>query len=131
LPHHGTPWHQPRRLEKRYRDEGSWYYEIVARGYKYNLTDIAAAVGLVQLRKAESMWRRRKLIAEMYDAAFGPLDALEVPYRNEHSAHSWHLYPLRLQLDRLRVTRTEFIEELKRRRIGSSVHFIPLHLHGG
>jgi len=92
---------------KRYRDGGSWYYEIVAPGYKYNLTDIAAAIGLVQLKKAESMWGRRKQIAEMYDAAFGPLDALEVPYRNEHSEHSWHLYPLRLHLDRLRVTRAD------------------------
>lgn len=115
---------------KRYTAEGSWYYEIVAPGYKYNLTDIAAAIGRVQLRKAERMWARRQAIALRYNAAFAALPALEPPAAAPPgSQHAWHLYMLRLHLERLRIDRRQFIEELKARQIGASVHFIPLHLH--
>ncbi|GAB6064800.1 DegT/DnrJ/EryC1/StrS family aminotransferase [Deferrisoma palaeochoriense] len=114
---------------KRYAAEGSWYYEIIAPGYKYNMTDIAAAMGLVQLSKAERMWARRRAIAERYTEAFSGLPALEVPADRPDCRHAWHLYMLRLHLDRLRIDRGAFIEELKKRRIGASVHFIPLHVH--
>lgn len=114
---------------RRYTAEGSWYYEIIAPGYKYNLTDIASAMGLAQLAKAERMWRRRCAIAKMYNTAFGLLSELQTPYDNPAHQHAWHLYMLRLHLDQITIDRAEFVEELKRRNIGVSVHFIPLHLH--
>lgn len=114
---------------KRYTAEGTWYYEIIAPGYKYNLTDIAAAMGLAQLAKAERMWRRRCEIAQHYHAAFAPLVELQLPHDTPTHQHAWHLYMVRLQLDQLTINRAQFVEELKQRRIGVSVHFIPLHLH--
>lgn len=114
---------------KRYTAEGSWYYEIVAPGFKYNLTDIAAAMGLAQLAKATRMWERRVDIARSYGEAFGSLLELQVPEVMPWAGHAWQLYLLRLNLDRLKISRGQFIEELRARRIGSSVHFIPLHIH--
>lgn len=114
---------------KRYTAEGSWYYEIVAPGYKYNMTDIAAGMGLAQLAKAERMWRRRREIAQRYNKAFSENDVFQIPIDHPTDQHAWHLYMLRLNLDRLRMDRAQFIVELKNRNIGSSVHFIPLHLH--
>jgi len=121
----------------RYSAEGSWYYEIVAPGYKYNLTDIAASLGIVQLRKADRLWRRRAYIAEMYNAAFRDIEEIEIPLsslsgpmdQGRETLHSWHLYVIRLNLDRLSIDRGRFIEELRERGIGTSVHFIPLHIH--
>jgi perosamine synthetase len=114
---------------KRYTAEGSWYYEIVAPGFKYNMTDIAAGMGLAQLRKAERMWRRRAEIAQRYSQAFAALPELQLPHDDPASQHAWHLYMLRLNLTQLKIDRAQFAEELKRRNIGISVHFIPLHLH--
>ncbi|HEX9006621.1 MAG TPA: DegT/DnrJ/EryC1/StrS family aminotransferase [Bacteroidota bacterium] len=114
---------------KRYAAEGSWFYEIVAPGFKYNMTDVAAAMGLAQLRKAWAMWERRTAIAERYTTTFRELAELQVPAVRDDCQHSWHLYMLRLNLDRLRIDRNRFIEELKRRNIGASVHFVPLHVH--
>ncbi len=114
---------------KRYTTEGSWYYEIIAPGYKYNMTDISAAMGLAQLNKAEGMWQRRQEIAQQYHAAFQHVDALQIPHTHDDCQHAWHLYMLRLNLERMRVDRGQFIEELSKRQIGASVHFIPLHLH--
>ncbi len=114
---------------KRYTAEGTWYYEITAPGYKYNLTDIASAIGIAQLSKADRMWERRKEIAVRYSAAFKDQPALQVPVDRPDSQHSWHLYVIRLNLDCLTINRGEFYEELKKRNIGASVHFIPLHLH--
>jgi dTDP-4-amino-4,6-dideoxygalactose transaminase len=114
---------------KRYAQEGSFYYEIVAPGFKYNLTDVAAGLGLAQLRKAEAMWRRRQEIARRYTAAFAAEPALETPRVRPEVEHAWHLYLLRLNLEALTIDRAQFFEELKKRQIGASVHFIPLHLH--
>lgn len=114
---------------KRYSSEGSWYYEIAAPGYKYNLTDLASAIGLAQLARAEAMRERRRAIAMRFNAAFAELPELELPADCPESEHAWHLYMLRLNLERLRVGRAELADELKRRNIGISVHFIPLHLH--
>jgi len=114
---------------KRYSAEGSWYYEIVAPGYKYNMTDIAAAMGLAQLAKAEGMRLRRKAIAERYTEVFCNLPQLQVPSDRPECLHAWHLYMLRIHLDRLSIDRASFMEELKQRKIGASVHFIPLHIH--
>jgi len=114
---------------KRYTAEGSWFYEIIAPGFKYNMTDIAASMGLVQLTKADRMLRRRVEIAREYRRAFSGMPELQVPHDDPSVQHAWHLYMLRLNLERLRISRAEFIEELKARNIGVSVHFIPLHTH--
>ncbi|HET8798807.1 MAG TPA: DegT/DnrJ/EryC1/StrS aminotransferase family protein [Thermoanaerobaculia bacterium] len=113
----------------RYGANGSWAYEVVAPGYKYNLTDIAAALGLVQLERSEEMTRRREEIAFRYDEALGGDGLFELPaLGGGGTRHAWHLYMLRLHLDRWKIDRRAFIEELKKRNIGASVHFIPLHM---
>ncbi|HXE84894.1 MAG TPA: DegT/DnrJ/EryC1/StrS family aminotransferase [Gemmatimonadales bacterium] len=114
---------------KRYDKGGSWRYEIVAPGFKYNLTDVASAIGLWQLRKLERFHQRRLEIVEAYGQAFGAEEALEPPVKRAHVDHAWHLYVLRLRPELLRIGRDQFIDELTRRNIGTSVHFIPLHVH--
>lgn len=114
---------------KRYDKGGSWYYEVVAPGFKYNMTDIQASIGLWQLRKLESFQRRRREVVRAYNEAFSPVDALEIPTERPDVEHAWHLYVLRLRPGALRIGRDQFIEELKARNIGVSVHFIPVHLH--
>lgn len=114
---------------KRYTAEGSWYYEIIAPGYKYNMTDIAAAMGLAQLGKAGRMRQRRYHIAQRYNEAFASVPELQIPSDRVNCEHAWHLYVLRLNLDCLKISRNQFVEQLKARNIGTSVHFIPLHLH--
>jgi dTDP-4-amino-4,6-dideoxygalactose transaminase len=109
--------------------QATWYYEIIAPGFKYNLTDVAAAMGLVQLGKLEEMSARRQEIASRYNAAFGQHCALEIPTIAPYSTHSYHLYILRLHLDQLTIDRNAFIDHLRAAQIGVSVHFIPLHLH--
>jgi dTDP-4-amino-4,6-dideoxygalactose transaminase len=114
---------------KRYTAEGSWYYEVVQAGYKYNMTDIAAAIGLHQLARSEWLLERRRAIAQCYTKAFSQLPEVETPPNPAHVEHAWHLYMLRLRLERLTITRDAFIQALTKANIGSSVHFIPLHLH--
>jgi dTDP-4-amino-4,6-dideoxygalactose transaminase len=113
----------------RYGAKGSWFYEVVRPGFKYNLTDIAAALGLAQLRKLDAFQSRRREIVGRYTEAFSRFDELQLPSAREGVEHAWHLYVLRLNLDRLRITREQFIEEMRERRIGTSVHFIPVHTH--
>lgn len=114
---------------KRYSSEGSWYYEIEAPGYKYNMTDVAASLGIVQLGRASSMRDRRECIASRYTEEFRKLEQIETPPSGIDCLHSWHLYVIRLNLDKLVIDRARFIEELKARGIGASVHFIPIHMH--
>lgn len=114
---------------KRYTAEGSWYYEILDAGFKYNMTDLAAALGVQQLARREWLLERRRSIAAQYSAAFAQVPELETPPDPAHVQHAWHLYQLRLHPDRLKITRDEFIQELAAANIGTSVHFIPLHLH--
>ena len=115
----------------RYTKSGSWQYEILSPGFKYNMPDLAAALGLAQLRKAETFHRRRIEIARRYNDAFSQIrDLVETPPdAPSGDLHSWHLYVLRLHLDRLTISRDDFVEELRAANIGTSVHFIPLHLH--
>lgn len=105
----------------------SWYYEIVAPGFKYNLTDIAAALGIHQLRRAQAFAARRQQIAEAYDAAFAGLPLITPPRARPGDVHAWHLYALRLA-DGARIGRDALIERLFAAGIGCSVHYIPLHL---
>jgi perosamine synthetase len=114
---------------KRYTAEGSWKYDIVDTGYKYNLTDIAAALGLGQLAKAQIFREARARIAARYDAGFCDLPEVCLPFRSNDSEHAWHLYVIQLNLARMRMTRDAFIDALRTENIGTSVHFIPLHLH--
>jgi perosamine synthetase len=113
----------------RYSAEGSWYYEVVSMGYKYNLTDLAAALGLEQLKKASAFAAARRRIAEAYTEAFAELPEVRPLFCAEGKEHAWHLYVIQLDLDRLTIDRRRFIEELRNYKIGCSVHFIPLHLH--
>jgi dTDP-4-amino-4,6-dideoxygalactose transaminase len=114
---------------KRYTQAGSWSYEILAPGFKYNLTDIAAAIGVHQLRKAEDFRRRRLAIADAYDAALGGLPGVNLPQVDDREGHGWHLYVIQVDPEQLTIGRDQFIERLVARNIGVSVHFIPLHIH--
>ncbi|HYS97765.1 MAG TPA: DegT/DnrJ/EryC1/StrS aminotransferase family protein, partial [Candidatus Dormibacteraeota bacterium] len=113
---------------KRYTSEGSWRYDVLVPGFKYNMPDIQAAIGLQQLRRLEAMQRRRRAIVEQYDEALGKLEELETPIARPEVESAWHIYLLRLRSS-LGIGRDEFIEELRHRNIGSSVHFIPIHRH--
>jgi perosamine synthetase len=113
---------------KRYQEGGSWSYEILAPGFKYNLSDVAAAIGIPQLKRCDDFHARRREIARRYNEAFAGLDGIRVPAAPDEFSHAWHLYVIQLELDALKIDRDEFIRELGRRNIGVSVHFIPLHI---
>jgi dTDP-4-amino-4,6-dideoxygalactose transaminase len=114
---------------KRYTAEGTWRYDILETGYKYNLTDLQAALGLAQLAKCDAMRERRVAIAKRYSEALSSLEAYEVHSSPEDTQHAWHLYVLQVNSAALCIDRNHVIDELKKRGIGTSVHFIPLHLH--
>jgi len=114
---------------KRYDQGGSWFYEVLVPGFKYNMTDIQASLGLWQLRKLEQFQARRRAVVSEYDRAFADEPALERPVTRPDVEHAWHLYVLRLRDDALMIGRDRFIQELAERNIGTSVHFIPIHLH--
>ena len=113
----------------RYAERGSWYYEVLDRGFKYNMSDILAAMGVVQLRKLESFIETRRCYAGIYGAGLSDVDELELPPNSDSCRHSWHLYAIRLNLDRLNIDRAQFIRHLRQKGIGTSVHFIPVPLH--
>jgi dTDP-4-amino-4,6-dideoxygalactose transaminase len=113
---------------KRYRLGGKWFYEVVEMGYKYNLTDIAAAMGLVQLDKLDAFDARRHEIARAFREKLSDLPDLALPVEPEHVRHAWHLYIVGLTA-KARVSRETLIERLTERGVGTSVHFIPAHLH--
>jgi dTDP-4-amino-4,6-dideoxygalactose transaminase len=113
---------------KRYRADGSWFYEVLEAGFKYNLTDFQSAIGLVQLAKCNAMRQAREETALRYSDAFSSCEELVIPRVLSDRSTSWHLYILRLRLDHLHLDRNGFIEALHHRGIACSVHFIPLHL---
>src|SRR6185295_8121837 len=113
----------------RYTDRGGWRYEVLAHGFKYNLSDIQAAIGIQQLRKLDQFIERRAEYAGIYHRAFAGMEEAELPPDNPRCVHAWHLYILRLNLNRLTIDRDEFIGELRLKGIGTSVHFIPIPLH--
>jgi dTDP-4-amino-4,6-dideoxygalactose transaminase len=106
----------------------SWYYEIVAPGFKYNMTDIAAALGIHQLKKANDFQKKRAYIASLYDEALASLPIIRPPHAAQGDVHSWHLYVTQLA-EGVGVSRDVFIERMFEQGIGCSVHYIPLHLH--
>jgi dTDP-4-amino-4,6-dideoxygalactose transaminase len=105
----------------------AWWYDVVLPGFKCNMSDIMAAMGLRQLEKLGDFHARRTAVAQTYSAAFADVPQLETPTERPHVRSAWHIYALRLHLDRLRIDRAQFIEELRERHISASVHFIPLH----
>ncbi|MCL1833010.1 MAG: DegT/DnrJ/EryC1/StrS family aminotransferase [Leptospirales bacterium] len=111
----------------RYSDKGSWEYDISEAGYKYNMTDIAAAIGIEQLKKTDSMNLARREIAVEYIKAFSKTDLLETWNVRDHNECAWHLFPIKLNLNALKINRDQFINEMKRNNIGTSVHYIPLY----
>jgi dTDP-4-amino-4,6-dideoxygalactose transaminase len=114
---------------KRYTAEGSWRYDILEAGYKYNMTDLQAALGLAQLSKCDNLCARRASIAGHYGRGLASLNAFQPLALPSESQHAWHLYVIQVKPSVLRISRDRVIEELKLRQIGTSVHFIPLHLH--
>ena len=116
----------------RYTSSGTWYYEIEAAGFKYNMTDLAAAIGMVQLGRADELLEARRALAREYAAAFatsGLAELIELPADEPDGSHAWHLYVVRLNLERLAIDRGEVMRQLQEAGIGASVHFIPLHRH--
>jgi len=114
---------------KRYTAEGSWYYEVAYPGYKYNMTDLSAALGLQQLRKLDRFHAIRSYYASIYQLGLSDLAEIVLPEVEEGTQHAWHLYMIQLEPELLTIGRDAFVEELRRENIGTSVHFIPLHIH--
>jgi perosamine synthetase len=113
----------------RYTGNGSWDYRILAPGYKYNMTDLAGAIGLAQLERAEEMRRAREDRAHRYLELLADVEEIELPPEDPDRMHAWHLFPIRLRLEALAVDRNEFVGDLNREGIGTSVHWRPLHFH--
>ncbi|MBX7102020.1 MAG: DegT/DnrJ/EryC1/StrS family aminotransferase [Myxococcaceae bacterium] len=114
---------------KRFTNQGSWYYELVAPGFKYNLTDIASAIGLQQLKRADALWAERKQLAERYRQKLQGFKGLELPVELADRQHSWHLFSVRVVPSAWSIDRAKLIDELKALSITCSVHWMPLHLH--
>ena len=123
--HHGMN----RDAWKRFDKSGSWYYEVVLPGFKYNMTDVQAAIGLHQLDRLEGFQRRRREVVAAYAQGLGGLKAIQLPVERPEVESAWHLYVIRLNLAHLTIDRNAFIEELKTRNIGTSVHYLPVHMH--
>jgi dTDP-4-amino-4,6-dideoxygalactose transaminase len=114
---------------RRYTARGSWYYEIIEAGYKYNMTDVQAALGLRQLERADAFREARARIAAAYGRGFADEEAIAIPPDFPSGRHAWHLYPIQIEPPALRIDRDRFIECLVEEGIGVSVHFIPIHYH--
>lgn len=114
---------------KRYSESGSWYYEVVAPGYKYNFTDLQASLGLPQLKKVDEMWDARKKIASRYTEALKDNELITLHTIKNDRESSWHLYPIKLNLEMLTKNRAQIIDEMKKNNVGVGVHFMPVHQH--
>jgi len=115
----------------RYSDKGSWQYDVSEPGYKYNMTDIAAAIGIEQLKKCDSMNLGRREIAARYMKAFSNSELINTWAVRDHNECAWHLFPIKLNLNALKINRDQFINEMKTHNIGTSVHYIPLYRFSG
>jgi perosamine synthetase len=108
---------------------GPWYYEMHSLGYNYRMTDIQAALGLSQIKKISRYVELRQEYVRMYNTAFKEVKQIQIPYQRNEGISSWHLYIIRLQMDKLKVGRKEIFEALVRENIGVNVHYIPVYLH--
>jgi dTDP-4-amino-4,6-dideoxygalactose transaminase len=113
---------------KRYSDKGSWYYEVMVPGFKYNMSDLMASLGIHQLDKLEGFNERRRHLAKIYDEAFSGIERLQLHKVRGHVVTNRHIYPVLIESDRDRPNRDDFIKALAERNVGTSIHFIPLHL---
>jgi dTDP-4-amino-4,6-dideoxygalactose transaminase len=113
----------------RYGKEGSWFYEVIDCGYKYNFTDIQASLGIHQLKKLEKNNAARTEWVRRYHEFFGEIPECQIPVEKEYTRHAWHLYPLRIDFSEMQCDRAEFMNALAAENIGASVHFIPVHMH--
>lgn len=113
---------------KRYSDTGSWFYEVLYPGYKYNMTDIQAAIGIHQLKRLPEFIDQRQSIARKYDIELGKLSNLKIPINYNDRTNAYHLYVIKLVLESMKINRSEFINQLNKMNISTSVHFIPVHL---
>lgn len=113
----------------RYSDKGSWYYEIKELGYKYNMDNLQGALGVEQLKKLEKFIAKRRELAQEYNQLLQGVQEITTPTEKEYTRHPYHLYPVLIDIKRLGISRANFINKLKEYNIGTSVHFIPLHLH--
>lgn len=113
---------------KRYFAEASWRYDAIFAGFKYNMTDIQSSLGIHQLRKLDGFLAKRGKIARAYSKAFSNMKELVVPTAKAYVKHPWHLYALRVNPEKLNITRDQFLEALVKEGIGRSVHFLPVHL---
>ncbi len=116
-------------VHRRNSKEGTWKYDVILPGFKSNMTDIQAAIGLHQLRRLPSFQARRREIVRRYNSAFANIEQLQLPAEGDEISSAWHLYVIRLNLDAIDIDRDLFIEELRKMNVGTSVHFIPLHFH--
>ena len=113
----------------RYAEKGKWYYQVLESGFKYNLGDIASSIGIHQLRKLEEFAAVRRRLVEVYREELAGVEEIELPEEASDGRHAWHLFAIRLRLEKLRIDRAEFMAELQREGVGASVHFIPLPRH--
>ncbi len=114
---------------KRYYGAGSWYYEVTQLGFKYNMSDVLASIGLRQMDKLDKSILMREKIAGRYSKAFGAIEGIAVPEVKENVKHAWHLYAILLDVENMKIDRNQFIEQLKKAGIAASVNFIPIHFH--
>jgi dTDP-4-amino-4,6-dideoxygalactose transaminase len=113
----------------RYAEKGKWFYQVLESGFKYNLSDIQSSIGIHQLRKLEQFAATRRRLVALYKHELADVEEIELPEDSSDGRHAWHLFAIRLRLDKLSIDRAEFMQELQRLGVGASVHFIPLPLH--
>jgi dTDP-4-amino-4,6-dideoxygalactose transaminase len=113
----------------RYAEKGKWFYQVLESGFKYNLSDIQSAIGIHQLRKLERSGVVRRRLVDLYKAELADVPEIDLPEDSADGRHAWHLFAIRLNLDRLSIDRAGFMSELQRQGVGASVHFIPVPLH--
>jgi dTDP-4-amino-4,6-dideoxygalactose transaminase len=113
----------------RYKENGKWFYQVLYEGFKYNMSDIQAALGIHQLRKLDAFAARRREIVDLYRQELADVEQIELPMDCTDGQHAWHLFVLRLKLEELAIDRAEFMEALSQSGVGASVHFIPIPMH--
>jgi len=114
---------------KRYSAEGTWYYEVLEPGFKCNLTDVAAAIGITQLKRMPEFYRRRSELAQRLTNGLKGLPGITTPTSVTYGSNIWHLYVIEVDQEKTGIFRDDMISEIKKLNIGTSVHFIPLHRH--
>lgn len=111
------------------KKEGPWYYEMISLGFNYRITDFQCALGLNQLKKLDSFLLKRRDIAELYNNYLKECENIILPLNNSNCKHAYHLYPVQVKFDQIRISKKELFEKMKEQNIRLQVHYIPVHLH--